>query len=335
MVPEDGRRGGRGDLKPMKVSAVSQHQERLCLGELTFHLMKASGKMFNNGSMEVSTILTACTLDDMRTGVQRVTYRMLGKRDEASEEAMIDVAYTQSAGERQVVAVVQKLYLCASVEFLMAVADFFIQALPQSSAQDVPTNTKLALPGLAKTSQLPLKQLAELRDRANTDPRTGSSPRTKLRAVILDPEVVFVANLMRADAPALVASFQCDFSLMLEPGGGPPGGGQSMTANLRELKVLACPFIRTNETKVVTTVLRPCSVFLETKTRPNQPLSGRVSVEEVIIKISPVILNTVMTITAAMTAKPKDEAAEEEKTEVGNLWSTMNIYACRVPGSGL
>uniref|UniRef100_A0A8L0DWB0 Vacuolar protein sorting 13 homolog C n=1 Tax=Oncorhynchus mykiss TaxID=8022 RepID=A0A8L0DWB0_ONCMY len=288
---------------PKQVSAVSQHQERLCLGELTFHLMKASGKMFNNGSMEVSTILTACTLDDMRTGVQRVTSRMLGKRDEASEEDMIDVAFTQSAGERQVVAVVQKLYLCASVDFLMAVADFFIQALPQSSAQDVPTNTKLALPGLAKTSQLPLKQLAELRDR--------------LRAVILDPEVVFVANLMRADAPALVASFQCDFSLMLD-----------MTANLRELKVLACPFIRTNETKVVTTVLRPCSVFLETKTHPNQPLSGCVTVEEVFIKISPVILNTVMTITAAMTAKPKDEAAEEEKTEVRNLWSTMNIYTC-------
>ena len=98
---------------------------------------------------------------------------MLGKRDEASEEDMIDVAFTQSAGERQVVAVVQKLYLCASVDFLMAVADFFIQALPQSSAQDVPTNTKLALPGLAKTSQLPLKQLAERRDRASTDPRTG------------------------------------------------------------------------------------------------------------------------------------------------------------------
>uniref|UniRef100_A0A8K9XSJ0 Vacuolar protein sorting 13 homolog C n=1 Tax=Oncorhynchus mykiss TaxID=8022 RepID=A0A8K9XSJ0_ONCMY len=290
---------------PKQVSAVSQHQERLCLGELTFHLMKASGKMFNNGSMEVSTILTACTLDDMRTGVQRVTSRMLGKRDEASEEDMIDVAFTQSAGERQVVAVVQKLYLCASVDFLMAVADFFIQALPQSSAQDVPTNTKLALPGDVPPLLSP----------------PGSSPRTKLRAVILDPEVVFVANLMRADAPALVASFQCDFSLMLEPGGG-------MTANLRELKVLACPFIRTNETKVVTTVLRPCSVFLETKTHPNQPLTGCVTVEEVFIKISPVILNTVMTITAAMTAKPKDEAAEEEKTEVRNLWSTMNIYTC-------
>uniref|UniRef100_A0A673Z750 Vacuolar protein sorting 13 homolog C n=1 Tax=Salmo trutta TaxID=8032 RepID=A0A673Z750_SALTR len=277
---------------------VSQHQERLCLGELTLHLMKASGKMFSNGDMEVSTILTACTLDDMRTGVQRVTSRMVGKRDETSEEAMIDVTYTQSASERQVVAVLQKPYLCASVEFLMAVADFFIQALPQSSVLFLP-------------SSLP----------------PGSSPRTKLRAVILDPEVVFVANLMSAEAPALVASFQCDFSLMLEPGGGPGApGGQSMTANLRELKVLACPFIRTNETKVVTTVLRPCSVFLETKTHPNQPLTGCVTVEEVIIKISPVILNTVMTITAAMTAKA--EAAEEEKTEVSNLWSTMNIYTC-------
>uniref|UniRef100_A0A673YEK7 Vacuolar protein sorting 13 homolog C n=1 Tax=Salmo trutta TaxID=8032 RepID=A0A673YEK7_SALTR len=284
-----------------KVSAVSQHQERLCLGELTLHLMKASGKMFSNGDMEVSTILTACTLDDMRTGVQRVTARMVGKRDETSEEAMIDVTYTQSASERQVVAVLQKLYLCASVEFLMAVVDFFIQALPQ--------NPEVMFP----PSSLP----------------PGSSPRTKLRAVILDPEVVFVANLMSADAPALVASFQCDFSLMLEPGGGPGApGGQSMKANLRELKVLACPFIRTNETKVVTTVLRPCSVFLETKTHPNQPLTGCVTIEEVIIKISPVILNTVMTITAAMTAKPKAEAAEEEKTEVSNLWSTVNIYTC-------
>ncbi len=32
-------------------------------------------------------------------------------------------------------------------------------------------------------------------------------------------------------------------------------------------------------------VLRPCSVALETKTKPNQPLSGSVTVEQVIIKV--------------------------------------------------
>lgn len=73
-------------------------------------------------------------------------------------------------------------------------------------------------------------------------------PKMKIRAVVVDPEVVFVANLMKADAPALVASFQCDFSLETDE------ALQAMRANLRELKVLACPFIRNKEDKAVTTV---------------------------------------------------------------------------------
>lgn len=66
---------------------------------------------------------------------------------------------------------------------------------------------------------------------------------------MVDPEVVFVASLMKSDAPALVASFQCDFTLQTTE-----DGTQNMRANLRELKVLACPFIRDKEVKAVTTV---------------------------------------------------------------------------------
>ncbi|KAM9366322.1 intermembrane lipid transfer protein VPS13C [Symphorus nematophorus] len=291
-----------------KQSSDQQHQQDFRLGEFTLHLLKTSGRILTNGSLEVSTILTACTLDDLRTGMDRVTSRMVGRRDEDSSEAMIDVTYRQSAAEREVVAVLQKLYLCASVEFLMAVTDFFLQALPQSSAP--PTGT-------TQSDRLPLRQTTEPR----ADSKTASTVRTRLRAVVVDPEVVFVASLMKADAPALVASFQCDFALQVED-----DGTQNMRANLRELKVLACPFIRDKDAKTVTTVLRPCSVALETKTHPNQPLSGSVTVEEVIVKISPFILNTVMTITAAMTAKQRDEQQQESKLDVGDLWSVMNIY---------
>lgn len=87
---------------------------------------------------------------------------MIGKRDEESAEAMIDVTYRQSASQREVVAVLQNLYLCASVEFLMAVADFFIQAMPQSMTQSATTT---------KTDKLPLKQVAE--PRTNADTKTG------------------------------------------------------------------------------------------------------------------------------------------------------------------
>ncbi|XP_036442421.1 vacuolar protein sorting-associated protein 13C isoform X5 [Colossoma macropomum] len=285
------------------------HQERLCLGEFKLCKMKASGKMFSNGNLEVSTILTACTLDDRRIGLEQVTSRMLGKRDQESSDAMIDVTYSQSGDERSVVAVLQKLYLCASVEFLMAVAEFFLQAMPQAPAA-----------ASDKHSQLSFKQIPEPKNQGET--RAVPAQRTKLRAVIVDPEVVFVANLMKAEAPALVASFQCDFSLLSEE------AVQEMKAHVRGLKVLACPFIRNKDNKAVTTVLRPCSVVLETKMSANAPLTGSVTVEEVIVKISPFILNTVLTITAAMAPKPKEEPSSQKPDDLSSLWAVKNIYSC-------
>ncbi|XP_033932724.2 intermembrane lipid transfer protein VPS13C-like, partial [Pseudochaenichthys georgianus] len=283
-----------------------QHQQELRLGELALHQLRVSGRIRSSDGLEVTAVLSGCTLDDLRTGMERASSRMVGRRDKDSAEAMIDVTYRQSAAEREVVFVLQRLYLCASVEFLMAVADFFLQALPQT-------------PNTATSNRLPLRQTAKPR----ADTNTASPVRTRLRAVVLDPEVVFVASLMKADAPALVASFQCDFSMQLEE-----DGRQDMRANLRELRVLACPFIRDQEDTAVTTVLRPCSVALETKTVPNQPLSGCVTVEEVVLKISPFILNTVMTITAAMTTRRHVDDDGSGPQEVGDLWSVRNIYGC-------
>lgn len=91
--------------------------------------------------------------------------------------------------------------------------------------------------------------------------------------------------------------------------------------------------------------------MLETVTHPNKPLSGSVTVEEVLIKvsvqpfslqsefyselnislvfqISPVILNTVMTITSAMASKQRDEQSQEGKHDGSDLWSIMNIFSC-------
>lgn len=65
----------------------------------------------------------------------------------------------------------------------------------------------------------------------------------KVKAVIMDPEIVFVANLTNADAPALKVSFQCDFSLT--------SGklAQRMTAQVKDFKVLACAFLKEKKDK--------------------------------------------------------------------------------------
>lgn len=45
-----------------------------------------------------------------------------------------------------------------------------------------------------------------------------------------------------------------------------------------------------------------------------------------VVQISPFILNTVMTITAAMMARKQDEQSQENRSNVSDLWSIMNIY---------
>lgn len=72
-----------------------------------------------------------------------------------------------------------------------------------------------------------------------------------VKAVIMDPEIVFVANLTNADAPALKVSFQCDFSLTSDK------LVQRMTAQVKAFKVLACAFLQEKQGKNVTTVRKP------------------------------------------------------------------------------
>lgn len=88
---------------------------------------------------------------------------MVEKRDDSSD-AMIDLTYKQNKDECSVVAVIQKLYLCASMEFLMTVADFFVQALDKSrtTVSDKPRS-------------LPLKQISEQKGQGELHTGTESS----------------------------------------------------------------------------------------------------------------------------------------------------------------
>lgn len=74
---------------------------------------------------------------------------MIDKRnDQDDNSSMIDISYKQSKNGSHVDAVLDKLYVCASVEFLMTVADFFIKAVSQNSEN------------MAKEAQIPLRQTA-------------------------------------------------------------------------------------------------------------------------------------------------------------------------------
>lgn len=91
---------------------------------------------------------------------------MVRQKEDDSSQPMIDVMYRQGAADRDLVTVLQKLYLCASMEFLMAVTDFFLQALPQSPA---------ATMSVATSDKLPLRQTTEPRP----DAKAGKTRRQR------------------------------------------------------------------------------------------------------------------------------------------------------------
>ncbi|XP_069901006.1 intermembrane lipid transfer protein VPS13C isoform X2 [Globicephala melas] len=291
---------------PHQESKLSFHNDSFRLGELRLHLMASSGKMFKDGSMNVNIKLKTCTLDDLREGIERATSRMIDKKNgQDNNSSMIDISYTQDKNGSHIDAVLDKLYVCASVEFLMTVADFFIKAVPQS-----PEN-------MAKESQIPLRQTALAKIKMEKD--DSVRPNMTLNAKITDPEVVFVANLTKADAPALTASFWCNLCLStskLE---------QIMKASVRDLKVLACPFLREKRGENITTILQPCSLFMKKCTWASGKEDINIEVEEFIIKISPIILNTVMTIMAALSPKTKEDGSKDISKETEHLWGVKSI----------
>ncbi|XP_006275410.2 intermembrane lipid transfer protein VPS13C isoform X1 [Alligator mississippiensis] len=284
----------------------SAHTENLCLGELRLQLMASSGKIFSDGSMDIDLKLKTCTLDDCRKGIQNVTARMIGKKDEKTDSFMLDVNYKQNKNATEVVAILDKIYMCASMEFLMIVADFFIKSVPASS--------------LERSTQVQLKHVGS----GKTKPEREASLQSnmKVKAVIMDPEIVFVANLTKADAPALKASFQCDFSLSSDK------LAQRMTAQVKGFRMLACAFLKENQDKSVTTVLQPCSLIMENMVHVSGVQTMAIVIEELIIKISPIILNTVMTIITAIKPKAKEEDTKGAPNELGNLWHVKPINQC-------
>lgn len=60
---------------------------------------------------------------------------MIDKKNDTNDSSMIDISYKQDENGTEVVAVLDKLYVCASMEFLLAVADFFINSMPVSSTE--------------------------------------------------------------------------------------------------------------------------------------------------------------------------------------------------------
>ncbi|XP_051829756.1 LOW QUALITY PROTEIN: intermembrane lipid transfer protein VPS13C [Antechinus flavipes] len=178
-------------------STLSFHSDHLRLGEFRLHLMTSEGQMFNDGSLNIYLKLQTCTLDDLREGVEKATSRMIDKKNGQDKNSMININYKQDKNGSQIDAVLDKLFICASVEFLMTVADFFIKAIPQSST-----------PSTEKTTQISLRQTTS----AKTKPERGwydffyQKKKKKKKRKIMDKQIRLVSPIILNTVMTIMAA---------------------------------------------------------------------------------------------------------------------------------
>ncbi|XP_051510128.1 intermembrane lipid transfer protein VPS13A-like isoform X3 [Myxocyprinus asiaticus] len=283
-----------------EIHLPDSHDESLKLAEFTLGTISTAVHMFSDSSMKASVKLTNVLLDDKRHTVKMITSRMMAMRQGREDKVMVDVSYQQGRDGTVLDTLIQDLYLCASMEFLLTVADVFRKAMADGFS------------GPPKSNKQPA---SSSKDTAPAPPVVAKS---EMNFVVKDPEIVFVADLTRAEAPALVMTTQCELTMKSEP------SGQTMTAAVSDLKVVACPFLREKRENYVTTVLQPCQVFFQSSQSASQPQNIELSISSLTLKVSPIIINTVMTIQSAVS--PAAETPEELESPVSqDLWERRSL----------
>ncbi|CAL8297150.1 unnamed protein product [Gadus morhua 'NCC'] len=277
------------------------HDDELKLAEFTLGTISTSVHLLSDSSMKASVRLANCLLDDKRPNVQMVTPRMMAMRPGAERNMMVEVNYRQGREGMVLDTVVQDIYLCASMEFLLTVAGVFLKASEQ---------------GFAPAPQIkPASGAGDKRSAAASTTSKESAvaapvavSKMEINVVVRNPEIVFVADLTRADAPALVMTTECE--LVMKSG----AEGALMTAIINDLKVVTCPFLREKRTDNFTTVLQPCQVFFQKNDPLGSPQTMEVSIHALTLKVSPIIINTILTILSVLT--PAAETPQELESPV-------------------
>ncbi|XP_041111906.1 vacuolar protein sorting-associated protein 13A isoform X1 [Polyodon spathula] len=281
-----------------QVHELESRDELLKLAEFKLGLISTAVTMLSDSTMKASVKLANCLLDDKRQSVQKATPRMVEMKPGLEKNVMVDISYRQGRDGTVLDTIVRDLILCASMEFLLTVADVFVKASQLSSAAD----HKKKLVTTATKEQAPLKPVAKM----------------EMNLLVKNPEIVFVADLTRADAPALVVTTQCEVCIKNDP------ETQQMTAAIKDLKVVACPFLREMRKNNITTVLQPCDVFFQSSQTSSTPQKIELVIKCLTLKVSPIIINTVITITSALSPAAETPQALESPVPL-DLWDVKQV----------
>ncbi|XP_051822615.1 intermembrane lipid transfer protein VPS13A [Antechinus flavipes] len=278
---------------PKNTSFVDVRDPLLKLAEFKLEQILSVAKMFTDDSVFLSLSLKHCILEDKQSHIHNASPQMIGLTVGFERKDMMDVRYKRNKNGIVIDVILQELYLCASIEFLNAVGDVFLTAY---------------FSGVGQTTFQPLP---------SKEVQLDMEEKWEMNILIKNPEIVFVADLSRHDAPALVLTTQCEICWKWTP------FLNTVTAAIKDLQIRACPFLPGKREGRVTTVLQPCDLFFQSAQSSSDPQMVDISVKALTLKISPIIINTVITIMSTF-YKSTEVKPRESFPSQPDLWDKVD-----------
>uniref|UniRef100_A0A8C4Q0G5 Vacuolar protein sorting 13 homolog C n=1 Tax=Eptatretus burgeri TaxID=7764 RepID=A0A8C4Q0G5_EPTBU len=266
--------------------AERSRDEEYRLGEVSLSGMSASIKMDTDDKIKACVTLQSFTLEDQRPEMTRISSRVVTLESTRENGVAADICWTRETDGDVLESTFQRVYVCGSLDFLISVSHFFLD----DPAADVSSVESL------KESE-PEKQHHIVQGNLKAE-GTKSSPGTQSITVIVhveSPELVFVADMSRADAPAIVATMECHGSLRSLP------EECNSFLVIRGLRLTAMAFLKECREDIAATVLHPCDLYIKSSQAKDKPPFINFVCASFNLRVSPVIINTIMSIFAAMT----------------------------------
>uniref|UniRef100_F1KPF0 Vacuolar protein sorting-associated protein 13A n=1 Tax=Ascaris suum TaxID=6253 RepID=F1KPF0_ASCSU len=269
-------------------------------------LLKVSGCIMEDGSMDVALSLGTFVMDDERRGATRIT-RLLDKKPDKGgqlQREFVGLRFEQNAKNDKIVHFSSSaFFLCLCPEFLGALASFF--NIPKEEEDD----TQLPEEMLTKTASA---------DTAATSSKEVATPAAApgtltMSCKMREVEVVLIEDANKPQqTQALILSFNCDLDAKHED------GKQYLSGGIKNLQVVSAhyaPELRNNSPYQV--LNRVEFGFKGTIEDASKSQNFEVNIGVIHLKFSPSIIRLLSAVSASFAAANQSKgAAEKERRPV-------------------
>ncbi|CAF0945953.1 unnamed protein product [Adineta ricciae] len=337
---------GESDLSTRR----GARNDNLKLANVEIDILEAVFRQQSDGSYKATARVKNFLLDDLReTNKPESVTRMMDRHFTVDPNAQMLVATfeftpksaTQNMARRKLVAQLESLYICISLDYLMTLQDFFISGLPSGNAETKPqaiTTTdrvdpdRISVAQDTKSSNAPAKPPTPAAKPAT--PNADAEVETALDVLVKHPEVILLEDQHNANSNCLVLDLALEMRMNIV------NEKSELSGRLRDLTVYSSNFAElksaaNSPSKVKYRILQPAKAEIcMLTTTEEQKIDLRVS--DIMVSIAPAAVRTVIGVMSSLGTLQATTEAEVEKINSksifdpkpfkdANFWFTKGI----------